>query len=229
MSESLEMEYDCDTALPLPRKEAATISAVLVPAGDVEEALPSLPPEQSPPSNIVEVTELSVYNGESLGDKIDDFLTAHPVAIISKSTCPFCRDIKDFLARQIGVTIHVIDVDLNSDGTKILAHTKRKTGHKSVPMVFIHGEFYGGCDDIKAMHTKGELEPKLKSLSNRPRTTGTDKLETSQLLAPERGSACHPLFWFPNAVNNYVIRVVGFQVCALSVVSAVFLNEAWGR
>jgi glutaredoxin len=130
----------------------------------------------------------------------------------------------------VGVKIHILEVNEHPDGSQIHNYIQKKTGKSTVPVVFIRGNFIGGCDDVKTLHVKGDLEHVLlKGLINRPRTIGTDKLETSQLLPVERSRATHPLFWFPNTVNNLVIRVVGFQVFTASVISCIFLNEMWAR
>jgi glutaredoxin 3 len=189
------------------------------------------PPEQAPAvNNVIVVTDLSSYSGATLEEQVDDFLTSHSVIVVATSTCPFCRDVKDLLANEIGVETYILNVDSVPDGSKILAYIKKTTGQKTVPVCFIRGTFIGGCDTLKALHAQGDLEGKLLyGLVNRQRTAGTERLATSHLIAPERSQACHPLFWFPNVVNNYVIRVVGFQVCALSVVSAVFLDDLFAH
>jgi glutaredoxin 3 len=181
-------------------------------------------------ANITVVTDLDTYDGSTLEEKVDAFIQKHSVVVFSKSYCAFCRDVKDLLASRVGVKIHIIEVNEHPDGSKIHNYIKKKTNKATVPVVFIRGDLVGGCDDIKTLHVKGDLEQVLlKGLINRPRTIGTDKLETSHLLPVERSRATHPLFWFPNTVNNLVIRVVGFQVCTASVISAVFLNEMWAR
>eukprot|EP00538_Stauroneis_constricta_P000528 CAMPEP_0119546512 /NCGR_PEP_ID=MMETSP1352-20130426/899_1 /TAXON_ID=265584 /ORGANISM="Stauroneis constricta, Strain CCMP1120" /LENGTH=996 /DNA_ID=CAMNT_0007591223 /DNA_START=151 /DNA_END=3141 /DNA_ORIENTATION=+ len=181
--------------------------------------------------NITEIMDLSQFKGTSLEEQVDDLIQQSDIVMISKSHCPFCRDAKDLLAVQLGVRVHVIDVDQHPDGNAVLAHVKQQTEHKTVPIIFIKGQFIGGCDDLKALHAKGTLEDSLLRgvEHSRPRFEGTDKLETARLLPPERSRACHPLFWFPNTVNNNAIRVIGFLTFALSVVSAALLNDKWGR
>lgn len=69
----------------------------------------------------------------------------------------------------------------------------------------------------------------LKGLIQKSRVIGTERIETAKLVPTERGIAMNPPFWFPNVVNNYVIRVVGFQTCALSVLVCVFYDEEWAH
>lgn len=186
--------------------------------------------EQGAPSDLHVVDNFSGYSGETIEDKINTFIKTHSVVIISKSLCAFCRDVKDLLGSQIGVKCHIIEVNLHPQGNEIFNYVKRKYDSKTVPLVFVKGDYIGGCDTCKALHAKKELESKvLNGLIVKNRTTGTHRLETSKLVPVERSTACHPLFWFPNVVNNYIIRVVGFQVCALSVLSAAFLKEKWAH
>jgi glutaredoxin 3 len=187
------------------------------------------PKESTPAGGSIVISEIESYPGADLAEKIDSLIDLHAIVVISKSTCPFCRDVKDLLINKIGVTVHSVEVNLHPEGGKIFAYAKSKTGKSTVPLVFVKGEFIGGCDDIKALHHKGKLESMLKGLVSKSRAVGTDRLETARLLPTERGLAMNPLFWFPNVVNNYVIRVVGFQVCSLSVVCAVFKDELWAH
>jgi hypothetical protein len=97
-------------------------------------------------------------------------------------------------------------------------------------MVFVRGEFLGGCDDTKALYRDGTLEQRyLVGLVQVKRTVGTDKLETAQLLPKERSVAMNPPLWFPNTVNNNVIRATGVQVCIISTISAALHWKVWAR
>ena len=78
------------------------------------------PPEEQPKEmdNVIVVEDLSGYGG-TIEEKIDAFIEQHPVAVISKTRCPFCLDVKDLLGNVLGVTVHVIEVNTNPDGAKI--------------------------------------------------------------------------------------------------------------
>lgn len=54
-------------------------------------------------------------------------------------------------------------------------------------------------------------------------------LDAAKLAVEHRSTARNPLFWFPNTVNNRVVRLTGLQVFVLSVLSAAFYTELWGR
>lgn len=97
-------------------------------------------------------------------------------------------------------------------------------------MVFVRGAFLGGCDDTKALYRQGVLEQKhLVGLVQTKRTAGTERLETAVLVPKDRSVAMNPPFWFPNTVNNNVIRLVGAQVCIISCLSAALHWKVWAR
>ena len=173
------------------------------------------------------VDDLSNYEGDSVREKIDSFIRTHEVAVISKSHCPFCRDVLDLLGSQLGVNVHVIQVDKQPQASsEIHKHMTEAYKHKTFPAVFVRGKFLGGCEDVKKLRASGVLEREiLVGLIHKQRARDTDKLETAHLVPASRSRAINPLFWFPNTVNNYVVRVTGFQVCALSVLSAAFCED----
>jgi tellurite resistance protein TehA-like permease/glutaredoxin len=215
-------EFDVDDYMSTPLEEGSDDMA-----GADPTASPTASKELTLPLNaIVEVTDLSNYQGSTLGERVESFLQKHAVAVIAKSFCPFCRDVLDVLAKQLGVTVHVINVDKVDKGGEIQKHVVDTYKHKTVPAVFCKGSFLGGCDDVKALRATGKLERDiLAGLIGTRRATHSGKVETAHLVPVQRSQAIHPLFWFPNTVNNYVVRVTGFQVCVAAVLAAVFPNE----
>ena len=69
----------------------------------------------------------------------------------------------------------------------------------------------------------------LAKLIQKQRATMATELNSTHFVHPERGQATHPLFWFPNVVNNYVVRVTSFQVFVLAFLSAAFTNDTGDR
>jgi glutaredoxin 3 len=180
--------------------------------------------------NITVISNLDEYDGDTLEKKVEAVIQKHGVVVFSKTWCPFSLDVKDFLGSQMGVRVYAIEIDEHPEGAKIHNYIKAKTNYNTVPVVFIKGKFIGGCDNVKALHEKGELEREtLVGLIHRQRSMDTDKLETSKLVPVERSTAVNPPFWFPNTVNNYVVRLTGLQVFVLSALSAIFFTELWGR
>jgi glutaredoxin 3 len=176
------------------------------------------------------VTNLSEFvAGASLEDRIDSLIESKGVVMFGKNACPFCLDVKDLLGSQIGVPVYVVEINEHSDGAQIFKYVKEKTGHSTVPIIFIKGEFIGGCDELKALHAKDKLIGKLDGLIGKKHAQGGSSLETAELIPMKRGTARNPPFWFPNVVNNYVVRLTGFQVFVMSILSAVFYDELWGQ
>ena len=66
------------------------------------------------------------------------------VTIYTKFYCPFCRSLKKFL-KQKGVSFNEIEV---SDKPELHKGVVRKTGHKTVPAVFVNEKFIGGSEDF---------------------------------------------------------------------------------
>ena len=179
-------------------------------------------------SNVITVTELN-YEGDSIEAKVDSFIQSNNVVIIAKSWCPFCRDAIQFLSQQVGVQVHVLNVDTLTNGTAVLRHVQNATSHSTVPLIYIKGDFIGGCDTVKSLHSKGELPKLVQDLVQQKRVTGADHLATAQLLPVQRLSACQPLFWFPNTINNRVVRLTGVQVFVCSLLSCIFHTELWAH
>lgn len=176
------------------------------------------------------VTDLLEYQGDTTGERVESFIQTNDVVVIAKSHCPFCRDVLDLLGNQLGVNVHVINVDHMPNASEIHKHVIDTYKHRTFPAVFARGKFLGGCEEVKALRSSGILEREtLAGLMHKQRARDTEKVETAHLVPTERSRAIHPLFWFPNVVNNYVVRVTGFQVFVLSVLSAAFPNDAWGR
>lgn len=181
--------------------------------------------------NITKIVNLDHYKGDTLEDRVDNLIQSHGVVIFSKSFCPFCLDVKDFLSQTIGVKgIYTIEInELDKQGTAIHKHIKATTGHATFPAVFIQGKFVGGCDTVKGLHAQDKLMELMDDLVLRSRVQGAQQLDTATFVTTERGQAMNAPFWFPNVVNNYVVRLVGVLVFALCMESIIFRDEAWGQ
>ena len=97
--------------------------------------------------------------------KIEDEVKAHQVVIFMKGTpsfpqCGFssraCQVLKAAGVKDLG------SVDVLSDDP-LWGALEEYTKWPTVPQIFIHGKFVGGCDIISEMHEKGELEDILHS------------------------------------------------------------------
>jgi glutaredoxin 3 len=107
------------------------------------------------------------FDKEAVGAKIDQFVTDHPVAMFSFTTCPFCRRAKDFLDEKgiLYVSMELDELEGNA-GNEIRSILGRKTGRTSVPSIFVGGKCIGGCNDgpgLLPLAESGELDKLLEA------------------------------------------------------------------
>ena len=88
------------------------------------------------------------------------FVQNNRVAIISKTTCPFCDRVKKLFA-DINEPIRTIEINQEPDGADIHKQVIERVGKTSVPQVFVKGTHIGGCDDTLASFESGKLRDLL--------------------------------------------------------------------
>ena len=80
------------------------------------------------------------------------------VKMYTTAVCPFCIRAKQLLTGRGVAQIEEIRVDENAaERTRMMEITGRRT----VPQIFIGSTHVGGCDDLIALDSKGELMPLL--------------------------------------------------------------------
>ena len=110
------------------------------------------------------------------------------------------------------VSLHVIEVDSHPQGKDILNYVQEQTKHRTVPVIFIKGDFLGGFEDVNQLYAKGSLQEQyLHDLTQADRCE--EFMQKSDL-------SSKPLFWFPQTVNAHVVRFTGAFNSLLSVLSA---------
>jgi glutaredoxin 3 len=78
-----------------------------------------------------------------------------PVTIYTKSWCPYCMAAKDLL-EQKGATFREIEI---TGKPALRDEMMAKAGGRStVPQIFIGERHVGGCDDLYALDSRGELD-----------------------------------------------------------------------
>ncbi|KAK7602870.1 hypothetical protein V9T40_006844 [Parthenolecanium corni] len=92
----------------------------------------------------------------SVQELVDSIIKEHPVAIFSKSYCPFCKMAKEAF-QKINVNYYALELDKRDDGDAIQDVLGQLTGGRSVPRVFVHGTVIGGGTDVKKLQESGEL------------------------------------------------------------------------
>ncbi|XP_052860831.1 uncharacterized protein LOC128267917 [Anopheles cruzii] len=82
------------------------------------------------------------------------------VVIFSKTYCPYCTMAKEPF-KKLKQEYACYELDERNDGDEVQAVLGELTGAKTVPRVFISGNFVGGGTDIKKMYDDGRLEKLL--------------------------------------------------------------------
>jgi monothiol glutaredoxin len=63
---------------------------------------------------------------------------------------------------QVGLPYKAIDVLAEGDKREAV---KQYTQWPTIPQVFVGGKFVGGCDIVRELHARGELEPLIRNAS----------------------------------------------------------------
>jgi monothiol glutaredoxin len=101
---------------------------------------------------------------ESLLKKVEETSKSAPVVIFMKGTPQFPQC--GFSARSCQVleaagVENLVGVDVLSDDP-LWGALEEFTQWPTVPQIFIHGKFVGGCDIICEMYERGDLQTMLK-------------------------------------------------------------------
>lgn len=79
------------------------------------------------------------------------------VRIYTTPICPYCARAKSLLSKK-GVAFEEVDVYMDGAARKEMMD---KSGRRTVPQIFIGERHIGGCDDLHALESAGELDPLL--------------------------------------------------------------------
>jgi len=91
--------------------------------------------------------------------KAQNIIEENPIAVFSKSYCPYCRASKQLLTEQ-GAKFFVLELDQIDDGADLQNALEDLTGQRSVPNIFINKKHIGGNSDLQAK--KSQLPQLLK-------------------------------------------------------------------
>jgi cysteine synthase A len=90
-----------------------------------------------------------------------------PLIIFALEWCEFCWSVRKF-CNQVGLDYAAIDLDSvayqkDAFGQKIRGALAERTGIKTIPQIFIAGEFIGGCTDFFDAWNSGGIQSRLKN------------------------------------------------------------------
>lgn len=96
---------------------------------------------------------------------VDTLIANNKVVVFSKSYCGNSINAKSVLATQNipADSLKLIDIDGNPDMEYIQDYLKELTGDRTVPRVFIGGQFFGGNAETTAGAENGKLTAALKA------------------------------------------------------------------
>ena len=103
--------------------------------------------------------------------------TQQPVVIFALEWCEFCWSVRK-LFKKLEIPYRPVDLDSiefqeDERGQKIRAVLADKTSMKTIPQIFIGGEFVGGCTDMFDGWNTGEIQ-KLLAANNVSYATDTE-------------------------------------------------------
>ena len=96
-------------------------------------------------------------------NKITDLIETNPICLFMKGTpevpqCGFSMAVSNVL-KHLSVKFTGVNV---LEDPEIREGIKEYSDWPTIPQLYIKGEFIGGCDIIKEMFEKGDLQTKLK-------------------------------------------------------------------
>ncbi len=82
------------------------------------------------------------------------------IRIYTTPICPYCVRAKSLLKKK-GAQFEEIDVFMDPGAREEME--SKANGRRTVPQIFIGETHVGGCDDLYALESAGELDPLLKT------------------------------------------------------------------
>jgi glutaredoxin 3 len=79
--------------------------------------------------------------------------TMPAITIYTKSWCPYCSAAKDLLGQKKASFTEIVVKNAAEQ-----AEMAKKAGRSTVPQIWIGDRHVGGCDDLFALESKGELD-----------------------------------------------------------------------
>ena len=80
------------------------------------------------------------------------------IEIYTTTICPFCHAAKKLLTDK---GADFLEISLTQEPHLRDRMVERAKGGRTVPQIFINDAHIGGCDDLYALDSKGELDPLL--------------------------------------------------------------------
>lgn len=148
-------------------------------------------------------------------ESVEDFIKSKPVFMVSKSTCPFCFELKRTL-QSYGVNYEVVEIDKLPAMASIQKDLKEKYGQSTVPLLFLKGELVGGCMHVKELEHSGEFQRVISPF-------------LSMDVPIEDRVSRFTFLYFPETVNKLVVRAVGLLSMIYCILCVAFFKRRGTR
>ena len=84
------------------------------------------------------------------------------VKIYTTPICPYCMRAVALLKKK-GAEVEEVDVFQDSEARAEME--AKSNGRRTVPQIFVGDTHVGGCDDLYALESAGQLDPLLEKVS----------------------------------------------------------------
>mmetsp|Transcript_14642 Transcript_14642/g.35337 ORF Transcript_14642/g.35337 Transcript_14642/m.35337 type:complete len:285 (+) Transcript_14642:54-908(+) len=175
------------------------------------------------------------------------------VVMFSRTTCPYCRDAKTLLQRELGVAfsaVKVIELDQDPSTSAARAHALvALSGLSTVPNTFIAGEHVGSYEDLAKLRGTGKLRPMFRAAGILPVEKG-DRIPSATVRVVSKDAAAGQeqdtmalfkgktavLFGVPAAFSpscserhlpGFVANAEAFKAQGVDLIACVSVNDAF--
>jgi len=80
------------------------------------------------------------------------------ITVYTQTVCPYCTRAKNLLK---GKSLPFVEVNLDNKPDADWEELQDRTGHRTLPQIFIGDEFIGGFSELASLDSSGELDRKL--------------------------------------------------------------------
>jgi glutaredoxin 3 len=83
------------------------------------------------------------------------------ITMYTTGWCPYCQRARGLMAKK-GLTFEEINVE---EDAKLREQMLARSGRRTVPQIFIGDKHVGGCDELFALDSSGELDRLIREAS----------------------------------------------------------------
>ncbi|KAM0750097.1 glutaredoxin [Meredithblackwellia eburnea MCA 4105] len=149
---TLSCLYRSFGSLTIPVRSHSRQFVVSSPARLFASSTTQLRPQETPATN----NNNNNSQKMSVKEIVESQIKENHIVVFSKSYCPYCRKAKALL-KSLDEEPKVFELDQMDEGADWQAYLGDKTGQRTVPSIWVDGQFIGGSSDLEAKNKSGEL------------------------------------------------------------------------